>query len=237
MSRHGRLQRERVPFLSDRVIEEHADLLLAEWANTEAPVSVPVPLDDIVELHLGLTYEVDDLRSMFGRPDVLGAIWFDCNLIRIDATLDPSTNPAMLGRYNFTLAHEIGHWRLHREHLRQDPDSARLFEANAEPAFVCRSSLKPREEWQADHFAGCVLMPRTLLMQEWVKWRGSPDPVASEDLLNSSSEDDRELAENRVLEDLCRPLAREFHVSAQAMRIRLQSIGLFVSRIEPTLFS
>lgn len=230
----GRLRR--VPFLHDRVIEEHADLLLAEYAEAHGAITVPVPLDDIVELHLKLTYEIDDLRARFGSPDVLGAIWFNENIIRIDASLDPHNDGRMRGRYNFTLAHEIAHWRLHREHLRGDPEEASLFEANGKPAFVCRSSDKPPEEVQADKFAGCLLMPRNLLRSAWSDWRGSDDPAALTDLDVPSLGRDRKAEEHAAMESFCRPLAERFEVSAQAMRIRLQTLGLLVREIEPGLF-
>lgn len=236
MNRRAPRQRDRVPFLHDKVIEEHADLLLAEYAEANGAITIPVPLDDIVELHLKLTYEIDDLRARFGSPDVLGAIWFNENIIRIDASLDPHNDPRLLGRFNFTLAHEIAHWRLHREHLRGDPNEASLFEANGKPAFVCRSSEKPREEFQADEFAGCLLMPRKLLRSAWSDWRGTDDPAALTELDVPSLGGDRKSQEHTAMERFCRPLAERFEVSAQAMRIRLQALGLLVREIEPGLF-
>jgi Zn-dependent peptidase ImmA (M78 family) len=142
----------------------------------------------------------------------------------------------MLGRFNFTLAHEIGHWRLHREHLRNDPNEVSLFQANGKPAFVCRSSQKPPEETQADQFASCLLMPRKLLRAAWAEWRGSDDPVAICDLEIGDYHRDREANENMAMERFCKPLAERFHVSAQAMRIRLQALELLVKEIEPKLF-
>lgn len=37
-------------------------------------------------------------------------------------------------------------------------------------------------------------------------------------------------------EAFCKPLAERFEVSAVAMRIRLENLGLFVKEIEPGLF-
>jgi len=228
--------RHRVPFLHEKRIEREADLLLAEWTAKGNPVALPIPLDDLVELHLELTYEVEDLRERLKDRGVLGAIWFDENIIRIDTTLDPREHPSMLGRFNFTLAHEIGHWRLHRAHLRANPDEAMLFESNAEPAFVCRDGDKRPEEWQADAFAGCLLMPRPRLREAWAEWRGADDPLALTDLDVRAVHADRKLNENLAMEQFCRPLAERFAVSATAMRIRLQALELLVSHIEPRLF-
>ncbi len=228
--------RHRVPYLHERQIEREAEFLLGEWAAKGKTVAVPVPLDDLVELHLELSLEVEDLRTRLKMRDVLGAIWFDEDIIRIDTTLDPRHRPSMLGRFNFTLAHEIGHWRLHRPHLRGNPEEAMLFGASAPPAFVCRDGDPSREEWQADAFAGCLLMPRTMLRDAWSEWRQSDDPVALTDLHVRSVHASRKLNEHLAMEQFCRPLADRFAVSAPAMRIRLQALGLLVEHLEPRLF-
>lgn len=220
----------RVPFLREKVIEEHAEMMLGEWAIDHTVITEPpVPIEDILELGLKLDFEIADLRSELGHDDVLGGIWFGARLVKVDQSLDPTNNSQLLGRYRFTIAHEIGHWRLHREHLMNDPSMASLFEQKDTPAFVCRSSSKPPEEWQADQFAGCILMPRRLVFQTWERWRGEPDEVALTDLTIDS---DDEIA----LDAFCRPMADLFEVSAQAMRIRLQGLGLLVKEKEPRLF-
>ncbi|MCL4199577.1 MAG: ImmA/IrrE family metallo-endopeptidase [Phycisphaerales bacterium] len=237
MSRRFTPSRERVPYLTDRAIEDDAQALLEEWWDQGNEVVVPVPLDDLVELHLGLTYEIEDLRARFGQLDVLGAVWFSENIIRVDSSLDPSVHPSMLGRFNFTLAHEIAHWRLHRRHLLEDPNEAGLFEPNGKPAFVCRSSLKPREEWQADHFAGSLMMPRKQLRLAWEDWRGTDQPVQVGEVTGRSSGGrPQPEVEQGAIEQFCRPLAEQFAVSGQAMRIRLEGLGLLVERTEPSLF-
>ena len=122
-------------------------------------------LDDLLQ-HLGLRFEIYDLRKELETPDVLGAIYLEQKLIRIDETLDPDVRPAMRGRFNFTLAHEIGHWCLHRgdAELRQMMDD--LFGGPAKPSIICRTSQqKERVEIQADKFASYLLMPRAQLVQ------------------------------------------------------------------------
>ena len=47
---------------------------------------------------------------MLGIPDVLGALWVNERQIYIDQALDPEEYQGALGRFRFTLAHEIGHW-------------------------------------------------------------------------------------------------------------------------------
>lgn len=226
----------RVKFMHEKQIEREADLLLAEWADKGNEIAAPIPLDDLVEIHLRLPFEVVDLRAQFGGHDVLGAIWFNDGTIRIDASLDPYEFPHLRGRYNFTVAHEVGHWRLHRAQLLEDPNEGALFESSSKPAFVCRDGDRASEEVQADRFAGCLLMPRTLVRTEWEAWHGCDAPVQDSDLDVRQLAGDRKRDVEIAREALCKPLAERFEVSAAAMRIRLENLGLFVKETQPGLF-
>ena len=115
----------RVPYIADETIERAAEALLAQYAHaTGLEVKAPIPIEDIVEKHLKLRVEFDDLHRLLGvprggflgsEPDVFGAIWLESGEIVIDESLDPEERPRVEGRYRFTLAHEGGgHWRLHR---------------------------------------------------------------------------------------------------------------------------
>jgi hypothetical protein len=96
----------RVPYLAKPQVRRAAAVLLAEYGAAHGPVlAPPVPVDDVLELHLGLTLEIADLRARFGVGDVLGAIWFADRTVRVDAGLDPKVDPRRLGRYRFTVAH------------------------------------------------------------------------------------------------------------------------------------
>ncbi|MEO0474356.1 MAG: ImmA/IrrE family metallo-endopeptidase [Planctomycetota bacterium] len=237
MSRTRAVSKYRVPYLRDSRIEDEARLLLDEWQERSgAAIAPPIPIEDIIELHLGLEFSISDLEQELGHPDVLGAIWFGSKKIKVDQSLDFDQNPRVRGRYFFTLAHEVGHWRLHRQHLAEDPSVMMLFDENGEPAFVCRSTDRPPEEWQADTFASCVLMPRSLVFEAWQQWRGTDDAVRIDDLPVGDYHGDREADRNMAMENFCKPLADRFEVSAQAMRIRLQKLKLLVEEIEPKLF-
>ena len=227
-----------VPFLSERTIEGEAQLLLDEWAEAGRPAVTepPVPIEDILEMHLELGFFLADLRSELGHPDVLGGIWFGDRMIKVDQSLDPSASPKLLGRYRFTIAHEVGHWRLHRQYLMKDPETKSLFEVGGGPAFVQRSSVKPPEEFQADMFAACVLMPRQTVYDAWEQWRGSDEAVAISDLEVGDYHGNRKADEEMAMERFCKPLAQRFEVSAQAMRLRLQMLELLVETVRPRLF-
>jgi len=236
MKRRVAVRQYRVPFLPEKRIEDQAQLLLDEWAEAHEVTEPPVPVDDILELHLELGFCLANLQAELGHPDVLGGIWFGDRMIKIDQSLDPSIQPRLLGRYRFTLAHEVGHWRLHRQHLMDDPSAKSLFEANCEPAFVQRSSANPPEEIQANAFAACVLMPRQMVFDEWAKWRGSHDQVAISSLPVGDYHADRQANEEMAMDQFCKPLSERFEVSAQAMRYRLQKLELLVKEVQPRLF-
>jgi hypothetical protein len=228
--------RSAVPYLPEGRIEEDAEALLVEYGRDRKLVAgPPVPVDELAEVQLQITVEIDDLRATFKSDDVLGAIWFKDRLIRIDRSLDPHEQPQLLGRFRFTLAHETGHWRLHRQHYREDPEQSHLFGGRGAPAFVCRSSDKAPVEWQADCFAGYLLMPRKLVLAGWQAWQGSLDPVILDTLPPAGPVGSRDSGNVRF-ETFCKPFARQFEVSAAAMRIRLEKLGLLLRERRATLF-
>lgn len=186
-----------IPHLSKGVVEAEAAQLLREFelqfGRVEQP---PIPLEQIAESHLKLDCYFDDLGREYG-PDVLGALAVEERTILIDTTLDPAAYPQLEGRYHFTLGHEIGHWRLHRD---QYLSHMRLSD-RASPDFLCSQSQRGRLERQADMFASYLLMPRPLIETAWSRCR-------------------------KFSEDTIRRLAKRFRVSNTAMRIRLRELRL-----------
>ena len=168
----------RVPYIAEESIERDAEALLARICACQRTwrSSRQFPIEDIVEKHLKLHVEFDDLHRLLGvprggfgtEPDIFGAIWLETGEIVIDESLDPEERPAMEGRYRFTLGHEGGgHWRLHRP-LVEEHGSERHSSGDTRQPVVCRSSQsKERVELQANLYASCLLMPRKLVLQAW----------------------------------------------------------------------
>ena len=77
-----------------------------------------------------------------------------------------------------TIAHEIGHWILHIDSEKVER-YIRLNQKGVDiqvKPFLCRSSNLARIEWQAQYFAGCLLMPQHILTQlkqgkDLTKWQ------------------------------------------------------------------
>lgn len=150
----------KVPFRAHSELDHAAAELLRKYSAWKgSPVRPPIDVDEIVEGVLELDFEVLDLREVLGMPDVLGATWLEDGLICVDESLEGKQ-----GRFAFTVAHEVGHWVLHRPIIEMEKVTLPLFAAKPNevptPAIVCRSQAsKQPAEWQADQFAARVLMP------------------------------------------------------------------------------
>ena len=165
----------RVERLSQDQIEAATLELLHGYGKSFGTVGFPVPVEEILECHLRLTLDFGDLKASTGFDDVLGATWIKHKRVMVDTRLDPKENPKTEGRYRFTLAHEIGHWQLHRIYYEFDAMQATIFgNAKSIPSIVCRrSSAKDPMEWQADAFASFLLMPTQMIEAAWVEEHGS----------------------------------------------------------------
>jgi hypothetical protein len=249
----------KVKHLTEDEIEKDAKLLLAEYEVTiDEPIKLPVPVDDITTYHLALRLGFDDLHKtlnqpMLGsQPDILGAIWVEKQLVLIDSHLDPKSNPSMLGRYRFSVAHEIGHWRLHRSYVAKDPNQMSLFDVPSEPTVICRSSQKNEPvEWQANFFASCLLMPRRRVHDEWKECLGRTRPLLLSDLrpngkvmmraqsmIYEQGRNEAGAGDDALFEEVAKPIARRFGVSPQAMRLRLEKLGLLLRQApQPALLT
>lgn len=153
----------KVPFRKKSEIEAMALELLSKYsAWKKQPFTPPIDIDEITENYLKISLQLCDLREHFLTPDVLGAIWFDEKIMRIDSSLEEKE-----GRLVFTMAHEVGHWYMHRPIYEMGKISLPLFGYQQSPpstAIVCRSAGKKEPaEWQADQFAAMLLMPAELL--------------------------------------------------------------------------
>lgn len=235
MAKRAPAPANKLRFMNDQEFEDEAALLLAEYGNKRGQVTAPpIPVDDIVELYLELTLEFIDTRKEFGVDDVHGALWVNERRVGIDQHLDPAVFPAKLGRYRFTLAHEAGHWRLHRQlFFRRANQLTLLPESTTRPEYICRSSSTEPIEFQANRFASCLLMPREMLKRSWHEWRGDIEAMCLSDLRANAGNGG---TDEMVLENAIRPLATTFQVSPEAMRIRAEGIGLLLRKREASLF-
>jgi Zn-dependent peptidase ImmA (M78 family) len=146
-----------------------------------------------------LIEEYDDIRSFPNAPKdqghLSGMLDPDEMIVAVDAT-EARRSPQ---RKRFTIAHEIGHFRMHV------PDSSGVFADRAEdivelpPDHASAATLPPlkQREWEADAFARELLMPE-LLVSVHARATGFNLPA----------------------------LAERFDVSVPAIRLRLRLLGV-----------
>jgi hypothetical protein len=244
-----------VPRLSAQEIEASSTRLLRStgWDTVSTGV---IPVEGILEHHLKLSLDFDDLHTKLGipmlgdEPEVLGALWVQSREVFIDQSLDPVENPSMEGRYRFTVAHEIGHWCLHREYIRTETIED-LFDQpiSCKPTVVCRASrAKEPIEWQADTFASTLLMPAPLIWYWWRELYSRSGPLIFELFEHDSNWARPPLGwRNHTIGPprapigrfdpvsveyfffrAASPLAPKFGVSVQAMQVRLERLGLLL---------
>jgi Zn-dependent peptidase ImmA (M78 family) len=118
----------KLPYFRPRDLEAAAGELLRRYARWKgATPRPPIDIDDIIEGYLKLELAVVDLQKQLGVADVLGAAWFDEGRIAVDQSLEGQE-----GRFAFTLAHEVGHWMLHRPLYEADKVTRPLFASAAD---------------------------------------------------------------------------------------------------------
>lgn len=229
----------KVPFLPEDRIERETTVLLEQFARESgAPVSAPIPVEDILEGHLHLSLDFDDLHATLGIPlpasgqrDLLGALWIDERSVFIDQSLDPEEHREREGRYRFTLGHEVGHWQLHRQYVPSRAGQANFFSEAPQPTVVCRvSQANEPVEWQANIFSACLLMPREMVLAAYERRFGDRRSriVRSGDLVRQGWDSVflRDDPDDVAVRHFVRPFAGGFLVSVEAMRIRLETLGL-----------
>ena len=231
------------PFLREEEIEAAADQLLHVAFGSSQQVTYPLDLEALVFDHL---CEREDLvfcddRDLGWQADdrILGKMRPLRNTILISAHL---RWPAERGRYRFTVAHEIGHWVLHRKLFLGAPTQPSLF-ANGDPVSDELVSLHrhvfslgkavgrpPPEEWQANRFAVALLVDGTVLREAFGRRFGAPPLVAHDETESghprSLREYSRSVATARVHDQ--RPLHDRFGLSKEAMAIALETRGYVV---------
>lgn len=123
----------------------------------KARESVPVPVKTLPSM-LGIK-----LHSAFLVPGISGMLEKsgDTFLLTVNAT-DTDT------RQRFTLAHEIGHYMLHRHLVGDGLDDDRAYRST-EVGKYHNTLIGPKEEREANKFAANLLMPREAINRERAK--------------------------------------------------------------------
>ncbi len=242
-----------VSFITLEQMDLEVQSLMAEYGNRHGQIiEPPIPIDEITEIYLQLDLEFIDTKEQFGVDGIFGALWVEDQKVGIDHSLEPETNPKMLGRYHFTLAHEVGHWRLHRRKFQKRVvTQPSLLPNNPDrPNYICRDGDTDPIELQADMFAASLLMPKAMVRRVWHSQSPSDGDALSLDEIRNSLTPAMEsqiqeraryklgpsAKDDATFEVAALPMAEIFQVSASAMRKRLQKLNLLVKFKEKSLF-
>jgi hypothetical protein len=131
--------------------------------------TLPVPIEEIADSHVGLLIrDVEDLGTAPGAPQLEQGQSLSGLLLptRGEIWINAAEAREWPPRRRFTIAHELGHWSLHRES--EEPVFCRATSVEAPPE---EGSLLPPPEEQANAFAAAVLMPARLLREEYTRCR------------------------------------------------------------------
>ena len=232
------------PFLTEAEIETSAVALQCAAFGSPWRQPKPVDLEAIVFEHLSerenLIFKDDVELPPEGGQVVLGKTQPIAGRILLNRLLKDGEP----GRARFTLAHELGHWVLHRKLFLAKQETLDLFTGasagNADFEFVglndstfprsCRAGAVAREEWQANRFAVALLIHSDVLREEFQLRFGEP-------VVALVSREGRPRA--RTLRGLSsqlargaagghRPLREVFGLSTEAMAIALETRGYVV---------
>ena len=146
--------------ISASEIEKIANNIL----QTEEITAPPILATDIADFVYDLSFEKRNLDNCSTAGDVLAAINITAKVITINSSKDYELF-SNEGRKNFTIAHELGHYVLHRDMKRSS------FVAPQTEIIFCREigNFKGNIERQADLFAVYLLMPENLVRAEYDK--------------------------------------------------------------------
>lgn len=207
-------------------LEKEAERFLMQYCREALEQSQAVPIRQIVEEKMGISLIVDkslsDDLSVFGETvfmdsdvDVLAdgepeKLHCKAGTILLDPDVLMMRN---MGSYNFTLAHEVYHWYAHRAYMLLRMENAGQ-ESAVQQCYVYNndSSRTPAAlaEIQANAVAARILMPRRTVVRKYKELQKKYGTT-----------------EEMVVADL----AIFFEVSRQAMRIRLEELGIMVNTV------
>jgi len=196
-----------VPYLEYENLAKSADGIIAEHHPSR---QLPIPVEEIIDtgLHIDV-FPLPGLTKALADNGVVAFVNSSLDLITVDHDAWESSTP----RYRFSIAHELGHIVLHK---------AVFAQLKVESLEEWKQAMKsiPKEqyarlEWQANAFAGHLLVPTTEL-------RANLDAYVEE--IEKSGLDPRNEAVRPFVE---KHLGGVFRASSPVIHIRLDREGLW----------
>ncbi len=193
-------------YLPDQDLRVRADDFLVEHNPLR---EIPIPIERIAEFNFGFNVvDIPGLQETIGRVGFLVSptmeIWVDQFIYN-----------HRINRFRFTIAHELAHWYLHSSIYNESTYST-VTEWKTHHNKI-PIDIHKRLEFQADEFAGLVLVPPKELARSFEE---KAERVKGASL---------SIKDDNVKNHICRAIGDEFQVAPTTARIRLEKDGF----IEP----
>ena len=186
------------PYLPSEKVQIRAKAFLKKYNPKD---EIPVPIERIVDVQFGIL--ITGIPGLLKQVDIDGFLLSNLKEIWVDKELYDRKHP----RFLFTLAHEIGHYFLHRKIYKQiaikDSTTWKAFHYSLDD-----NKLK-WYEIQAHMFAGFVLVPRSHLKKRCKIYLNKIKKVGVKN-------------QTLILDKLLRVLAQDFMVSSAVIKRRLK---------------
>lgn len=227
--------------LSKMDIDNEAESLLNQYYSDCLHNAQPIPIEELIE-KVGLNIEY---KKISPDSEVLGAFvfnkgnlkvydncvcdnyLFDEKTIIIDTSMVDNDDKRLM----FTYGHELGHFVTQYTLFHIDKEQLSLFDIQDDDrvAITChRNSVSSRskkvlttkeewQEWQANYFSSCILIPRLSLNNLLKPYLEGFDVMSQEAVLNKLSSDE--------FANLLEKLSTIYNVSKEMMINRLNDLG------------
>lgn len=205
-------ERFRPAHLSYEDIRSRAEEFLDEYHESR---TIPVPIAEIIEFDLSM--EIIPVLGLGVEIGVDAFLSSDCDRVYVDEGAMRNS----LTRFRFSLAHEAGHYWLH------DDFYQRVAITSVADWKVAQQQIATDYRWfefQANSFAGLVLVPTNALRAEF-------DRAVS--AANTRGISIADIQEHPLRARLVQGLADQFEVSAATMGRRLEKDGLLAELLIP----
>jgi Zn-dependent peptidase ImmA (M78 family) len=197
-----------VPWLEEGQIQARAEAFLAEQQCSDV---FPVPVELIVERQGIDIFPLVGLRQNY---DIDGFTSADRKMIYVDEW----SSKWLENRYRFTLAHELGHVILHGDLLDSHSSSVKSLEQWLHLRQSIDEASWRRFEWQANYFAGHLLVPSKALGQQYSRVLPGTRQRVEEALRQGFR---KSAVIGPAWDSLVEEIASYFQVSEPVVRIRL----------------
>lgn len=213
-----------LPRLSSKNIERRAELLLRHFNADYFESIQPTPLNEIVSF-LESSY---DIKFVFDgilgfnqfNHRILGAFNPKKRIILVDGALKKDE-----AKFNFTLAHELGHLALHRNlKITYSESNIKPIDEPVIDNYSHHHKLETDQdwmEWQANYYASCLLMPSSIFTKQLIIFQKYIGIAKVGTIFLDNQECNRKDYNNLIFK-----LSEYFGVSWSAVEYRLNKLNL-----------